>query len=78
MIRDQLIIYNKEQIKVIGLLEKILLPSSFTGSPRNVLQHYQDAIAIVRIFGRHDLSIKMTCNPNWRGIKENLLPGVWD
>ncbi|XP_044005604.1 uncharacterized protein LOC122850538 [Aphidius gifuensis] len=50
-----------------------ILPSTFTGSPRNMLQHYQDAMAIVRKFGKPDLFITMTCNPNWREIQENLL-----
>ncbi|XP_044005848.1 uncharacterized protein LOC122850854 [Aphidius gifuensis] len=53
----------------------VILPSTFTGSPRNMLQHYQDAMAIVRKFGKPDLFITMTCNPNWREIKENLLDG---
>ncbi|XP_063990617.1 uncharacterized protein LOC135169496 [Diachasmimorpha longicaudata] len=53
----------------------IILPSTFTGSPRNMLQNYQDAMAIVRKFGKPDLFITMTCNPNWIEIKENLLPG---
>ena len=53
----------------------IILPSSFGGSPRNMMQHYQDAMAIVRKFGKPDLFITMTCNPNWREITENLLPG---
>ena len=32
-------------------------------------------MAIARRFGISDLFITMTCNPNWREIKENLLPG---
>ncbi|XP_036144291.1 uncharacterized protein LOC118646109 [Monomorium pharaonis] len=53
----------------------IILPSSFVGSPRNMMQNYQDAMAIVRKYGKPDFFITMTCNPNWREIKENLLPG---
>ncbi|XP_043463735.1 uncharacterized protein LOC122499439 [Leptopilina heterotoma] len=53
----------------------VILPSTFTGSPRNMLQHYQDAMAIVRKYGKPDLFITMTCNPNWIEIQENLLPG---
>ncbi|XP_063991156.1 uncharacterized protein LOC135169788 [Diachasmimorpha longicaudata] len=53
----------------------IILPSSFTGSPRNMLQHYQHAMAIVRQYGKPDLFITTTCNPNWLEIQENLLPG---
>ena len=52
-----------------------VLPSSFIGSPRNMMQKYQDAMAIVRKYGKPDLFITMTCNPNWPEIKENLLPG---
>ncbi|XP_074097634.1 uncharacterized protein LOC141526498 [Cotesia typhae] len=53
----------------------VILPSSFHGSPRNMMQHYQDAMSIVRKFGKPDLFITMTCNPKWREISENLLPG---
>ena len=36
---------------------------------------YQDGMAIVRVFGKPDLFITVTCNPNWPEIKEALLPG---
>ena len=52
-----------------------ILPSTFVGSPRNMLQHYHDAMAIVRQFGKPDIFLTMTCNPNWPEIRENLLPG---
>lgn len=53
----------------------VILPSSFSGSPRNMMRHYQDAMGIVRKFGKPDLFITMTFNPNWREIRENLFPG---
>ena len=40
-----------------------------------MLQHYNDAMAIVRKYGKSDLFITMTCNPNWPEIKKKLLPG---
>ncbi|XP_018359882.1 PREDICTED: uncharacterized protein LOC108759082 [Trachymyrmex cornetzi] len=52
----------------------IILPSTFVGSPRNMLQHYQDAMTIVRRYGKPDIFITMTCNPICREIKENLFP----
>ncbi|XP_060129913.1 uncharacterized protein LOC132592021 [Zootoca vivipara] len=52
-----------------------ILPSSFAGSPRNMLQNYQDAMAIVRKYGKPDLFITMTCNPKWQEIVENLQHG---
>ncbi|XP_011858756.1 PREDICTED: uncharacterized protein LOC105556283 [Vollenhovia emeryi] len=51
----------------------MILPSTFIGSPRNMMQNYQDATAIVRKYGKPDVFITMTCNPNWLEIKENLL-----
>ena len=53
----------------------IVLPSTFVGSPRYMMQNYQDAMAVVRSTGKPDLFITMTCNPNWREIQDNLLPG---
>lgn len=53
----------------------VILPFTLGGSPRNMMQHYQDAMGIVRKFGKPDLFITITCNPNWREIKENFLPG---
>jgi hypothetical protein len=50
----------------------IILPSSFQGSPRNMAQNYQDAMAMVSRFGRPDLFVTFTCNPNWPEIRENL------
>ena len=53
----------------------IILPTTFVGSPRYMMQSYRDAMAIVRMKGKPDLFITMTCNPNWREIRDNLLPG---
>lgn len=52
-----------------------ILPSTFQGCPRNMLQNYQDAMAIVRKYGIPDLFLTMTCNPKWREILENLMNG---
>ena len=54
---------------------KIILPASFIGSARNMNQLYQDAMAIVRRYGKPDLFITVTCNPKWEEIASSLLPG---
>ncbi len=36
---------------------------------------YQDAMAIVREYGKPDLFVTFTCNPNWPEIVEELIPG---
>ncbi|XP_022024158.1 uncharacterized protein LOC110924464 [Helianthus annuus] len=46
----------------------ILLPSSFTGSSRYMIQKYLDAMAICKSVGYPDLFITVTCNPNWSEI----------
>lgn len=38
-------------------------------------QMYQDAMAIVRRFGKPDLFITFTFNPKWPDIERNLLSG---
>ena len=53
--------------------KKIILPSSFTGSARYQHQLYQDAMAIVRHFGKPDFFITFTCNPHWKEITAELL-----
>lgn len=47
---------------------RIILPSSFIGGPRNMHQLYQDAMGLIRKFGKPDLFITMTCNSNWPEI----------
>ncbi|XP_037930893.1 uncharacterized protein LOC119665729 [Teleopsis dalmanni] len=52
-----------------------ILPSSCTGSPRHMQEYIQDAMTYVRAYGRPDLFITYTCNPQWDEIKKLLLPG---
>lgn len=47
---------------------RIILLSSFTGSPRNMYQNYLDTMCIVQHFGKPSLFITMTCNSNWPEI----------
>ena len=61
------------EVERIG--QMIVLPASFTGSPRYMYKHYLDALAICREFRKFDLFITITCNPKWKSVKDNLLPG---
>ncbi|CAN7132097.1 unnamed protein product, partial [Brassica rapa subsp. narinosa] len=56
--------------KIIG--QRFILPPSFTGGPRYLVEKYHDAMAICREYGNPDLFITMTANPNWKEIKEHL------
>ncbi|KAI9072566.1 hypothetical protein K1719_045453 [Acacia pycnantha] len=48
--------------------KRIILPSSFTGGARYMIQAYQDAMTICRFAGYPDLFITFTCNPSWPEI----------
>ncbi|XP_044745405.1 uncharacterized protein LOC123307240 [Coccinella septempunctata] len=50
----------------------VILPSSYTGSPRFMRQNFQDAMAIQSKLGRPSLFITFTCNPKWPEITDNL------
>ena len=52
----------------------VVLPSSFGGSDRAMRMNYQDAMAIVRRYGKPDYFITFTANPMWPEIRENLWP----
>ncbi|XP_050205787.1 uncharacterized protein LOC126655597 [Mercurialis annua] len=58
--------------------KSIILPSSYTGSPRYMMEHYHDAMAICKFYGHPDLFITFTCNPKWKEIKQmlNLIVGL--
>nr|XP_043631589.1 uncharacterized protein LOC122603041 [Erigeron canadensis] len=51
------------QAAVVG--KRIVLQATFTGSPRYMVQYYQDAMALCRTFGNPDLFITFTANPKW-------------
>jgi hypothetical protein len=57
--------------------KRTVLPSSFTGGPRYMVQNYQDAMAICRTFGNPDIFITFTANPKWPEIQYMLqqIPG---
>jgi hypothetical protein len=53
----------------------MVLPATFTGSPRFMQKNYLDAMTIVTRLGRPDLFLTFTANPNWEEISRELLPG---
>ncbi|MBW0561512.1 hypothetical protein O181_101227 [Austropuccinia psidii MF-1] len=61
--------------------KKVVLPSMFIGGPRAMLQLYQDAMALVKFYGKPSLFITMTANPKWPEIgaclREGEIPSNW-
>jgi hypothetical protein len=52
--------------------QKIILPASFTRSPRYYYQNYQDCVALCCRFGCPHLFITLTCNASWPEITQAL------
>jgi len=55
-------------VNAANIGQHVMLPSSFTG-----IKH--DAMTYVRNYGRPDLFVTFTCNPEWAEIKQELSPG---
>uniref|UniRef100_K3Y2Z6 ATP-dependent DNA helicase n=1 Tax=Setaria italica TaxID=4555 RepID=K3Y2Z6_SETIT len=55
--------------------KRTVLSPTFIGGPRNMRRRYMDAMALVRKFGKPDIFLTMTCNPNWDEIKNELYSG---
>ncbi|UYV77690.1 hypothetical protein LAZ67_15001947 [Cordylochernes scorpioides] len=70
-LRDAVV--NDGNLRELGKM--VILPSTFTGSPRHMHEYAQDAMTYVRAYGRPDFFITFTCNPAWDEIKELLLTG---
>ncbi|XP_052622519.1 uncharacterized protein LOC128127849 [Lactuca sativa] len=52
--------------------QRVILPSSFTGGARYMLQNYLDAMSLCKWFGYPYFFITFTCNPKWPEIKRFL------
>ncbi|CAF1060263.1 unnamed protein product [Brachionus calyciflorus] len=65
-------VLKNDHVSSSSIGTRLILPSSFTGGPRHMHQLYLDAMSIVRAYGKPDLFITFTCNPNWPEIKNAL------
>ncbi|XP_062197784.1 uncharacterized protein LOC133900579 isoform X3 [Phragmites australis] len=54
--------------------KRTVLATSFIGGPRDKRRRYMDAMALVRKYGKPDVFLTMTCNPNWDEITRELYP----
>ncbi len=84
--------YNQEKLMRIGTRQEldetisaeggrkvgmVYLPSSYTGGPRYMMLQYQNAMAVVARRGKPSFFTTITCNPKWKEIQDNLLPGQY-
>jgi len=66
---------HQVDLEKIGTPVPTILPGTHTGSDRYMHQQYQDAMAICRRYGKPHLFVTMTCNPDWKEIKDQLEKG---
>ncbi|RYR24914.1 hypothetical protein Ahy_B02g058502 [Arachis hypogaea] len=63
-----------KDVDAARLGKRIILPSTFTGGPRYMMNNCKDAFAICRYAGYPSYFITMTCNPEWDEIKREVTP----
>ncbi|XP_022011537.1 uncharacterized protein LOC110911246 [Helianthus annuus] len=63
---------NHGNINVSTTGKRVILPSSFTGGARYMMQNYLDAMSLCKWYGYPDFFITVTCNPKWPEIKRFL------
>lgn len=61
------------ETRVSNIGDRIILPASFKGGPKDMRRRYIDAMALVQCFGKPDIFLKVTCNPSWIEIQRELL-----
>ncbi|KAH1060734.1 hypothetical protein GYH30_004272 [Glycine max] len=66
--------YRLQSSKGLSKGKRVILPSTFVGSPRYMDQLYFDGMTICNHVGFPNLFITLTCNPNWPEIRRVLAP----
>ncbi|XP_035835770.1 uncharacterized protein LOC110888207 [Helianthus annuus] len=63
---------NNGQQDISKAGKSVMLPSSFTGGARYMMQNYLDAMSLCKCFGYPDFFITITCNPKWSEVTRFL------
>ena len=65
---------NEGNKNATSIGRRVILPASFIGGPRDMRCRYLNAMTLVQKYGKPDLFITITCNPNWPEIQSQLSP----
>jgi hypothetical protein len=60
-----------EEANVVG--KRTVLSPTFIGGPRDMRRRYMDTMALVQKYGKPDIFLTMTCNPNWMRLKMSYI-----
>lgn len=66
-------IANDKNVEDIG--QRVILPATYTGSPRHMYEYAQDGLTYVKNYGRPDLFLTMTMDPSCAEVKSQLFDG---
>ena len=65
---------SDDHLNLSDVGQRIVLPSSYRGGPRDMYQRFLDGMAVARHFKKVDIFLTMTANPAWPEITRELLP----
>ncbi|KAJ9544141.1 hypothetical protein OSB04_023848 [Centaurea solstitialis] len=66
---------NAGEVQARRIGQRVVLPTSFSGGPRDMRRRYLDAMTLVQDDEKPDMFLTVTCNPRWPEIVTELLPG---
>ncbi|XP_024977134.1 uncharacterized protein LOC112514765 [Cynara cardunculus var. scolymus] len=66
---------NAGEVQPSRIRQRVVLPASFIGGPRDMRRIFMDVMTLVQDDGKPDIFLTMTCNPKWPEILKELLPG---
>jgi hypothetical protein len=72
---EDAVFQEDQDLNLSQIGQRIILPASYHGGPRDMHQRYLDGMAIARHFKKIDIFLTMTANPKWPEIERELLPG---
>ena len=65
---------NAGEVEPSKVGQRVVLPASFIGGPRDMRRRFLDAMTLVQDDGKPDIFLTITCNPGWPEITDYLEP----
>lgn len=66
---------NAGESRADAVGKRTVLPAKCIGGKRDMKRRFMDAMALVQKYGKPNIFLTMTCNPNWEEITRELEPG---
>ncbi|KAL4590838.1 hypothetical protein LXL04_003781 [Taraxacum kok-saghyz] len=65
---------NTGEVEPSKVGQRVVLPASFIGGPRDMRRRFLDAMTLVQDDGKPNIFLTITCNPGWPEITDYLEP----